>query len=144
VNDGIPPPIVALNRWTIVAGVVLAVALRAPLFTTALFVIIAAAALFGRRGSLIFIAGSTLLRPAIARARAAGRTDDPTLTRFNNILASVLLGLAQLAFLAHVNTAGWILSIAPAVAAAVALAGYCVGCTLFYRFKAARFHVFGR
>src|SRR5580658_987181 len=54
----IPFPIVRLNRATILLGVILAYVLHAPLITTAIFVIIALAAGFGRRASLIYYIGS--------------------------------------------------------------------------------------
>lgn len=44
----IPQAIVRLNRWTIVVAVVFAFVLRTPSITTALFVVVACAALFGR------------------------------------------------------------------------------------------------
>ena len=44
--------------------------------------------------------------------------------RFNNILAAIILGLA-------------------ALAAAIALAGFCFGCFLFYQFKLKRARLFG-
>ncbi len=142
-RDGVPAPIVALNRWTIVAGVVLAAALREPWITTLLFVVVASAAVCGRRGSLVIWAGSRWLRPSSAAARAAGDTEDAVLTRFNNALAAVMLGIAQLAFLDQLWIAGWALSVLTAAAAAIALAGYCVGCTLFYQVKSFRFRILG-
>ena len=57
----IPLPIVGLNRITILLGVIVAVALRAPWITTALFLVVAlAAAAFGR-ASLIYAIGSRVL-----------------------------------------------------------------------------------
>lgn len=50
----IPLPIVRLNRLTILFGVILGYALHAPLITTVLFGIVALAAAFGRRASLIY------------------------------------------------------------------------------------------
>jgi len=144
VSAALPAPIVALNRATIVAGMLIALAVRAPAITTLLFAIVASAAIFGRRGSLIYAAGTRILRGANAAAVANGRTEDASLTRFNNALAATLLGVAQLAFLAHAALAGWILASLTAVAAAVALAGYCIGCTLFYQFKAVRFRLRGQ
>jgi hypothetical protein len=135
----IPLPVVRLNRLTILFGVILAYALHAPLITTALFVVVALAAGFGRRASLIFQIGTRVLRP-----RPNGPDgEDPRLMRFNNALAATLLGAAQLAFLLRVPLAGWILSGLVALAAAVALAGFCLGCFLFYQFKLNRARLFG-
>lgn len=138
-SNGIPMPIVTLNRACIVAGVILALLFRQPLITTALFLVIAPAALFGSRASLVFLAGSSLF----ARTNAAAPTEDRRLMRFNNSLAAVMLGLAQVAFLVQIALAGWILACAVALAAAIALCGFCVGCFLFFRFKMARYRLFG-
>ena len=63
--------------------------------------------------------------------------------RFNNSIAVVLLGLAQVAFLLGVPVAGWTLSLMVAVAAGVALAGFCFGCFLFLRFRLYRYRLLG-
>ena len=76
----IPLPIVRLNRATILLGVILAYVLHDPLITTAIFLVVALAAAFGRRAAL---------------------------------------------------------------AAAIALAGFCFGCFLFYQFKVNRSRLFG-
>jgi hypothetical protein len=39
---------------------------------------------------------------------------------------------------------GWGLSLAVAAAAGVALAGFCVGCFFYYRYRAYRSRVFGK
>ncbi len=58
-NRDIPLPIVQLNRWVLVVGVVGGLILRQPLLTTALFFVVLSAVLFGRRGRLIFQAGGS-------------------------------------------------------------------------------------
>jgi len=135
----IPQAIVRLNRLTIVVCVVAALVLRAPALTTALFLVVGSAALFGRNGSLIYAAGTRLLRPSASRPG----DEDPGLMRFNNAIAAVLLGLAQIAFALHVPLAGWILAGIVACAAAVALAGFCFGCFLYFQFKLNRSRLFG-
>ena len=136
---GIPMPIVSLNRWTIVLCVIAALLLRQPLITTVLFALILPAALFGSRGSLIYWVGTR----AFARRNAVAGTEDRGLMRFNNALAALMLGLAQLFFLLRVPLAGWILALMVALAAGIALAGFCIGCFLFLRFKLARYQLFG-
>jgi hypothetical protein len=135
----IPLPIVRLNRLTLLFGVIVAYALHAPAITTALFVIVALAASFGRRASLIYRVGTVVLRPD--RNRPDG--EDPRLMRFNNTIAASLLGAAQIAFLAHVPIVGWAFAGIVALAAAVALAGFCFGCYLYYQFRLNRYRLFG-
>jgi len=129
----IPLPIVRLNRAVIVAGVALALVLHAPLITTALFVVIALAAGFGRRASVIYQLGILAFPP-----REGAEGEDPELMRFNNVLAALMLGGSQLAFLLGAPLVGWAFAILTAVAAAVALAGFCFGCFLYYQFKSRR------
>jgi Domain of unknown function (DUF4395) len=63
-----------------------------------------------------------------AKALSAGEVEDPRLMRFNNTIAAMVLGGAQLAFLLGLESVGWGLSLAVAAAAGVALAGFCIGC----------------
>jgi membrane associated rhomboid family serine protease len=136
---GIPMPIVTLNRAVLLAGIIAAIVFQQPLITTLLFVIILSAVVFGKKGSLIFIIGSRLF--AAQNLNAA--TEDPKLMRFNNSIAAILLGGAQIAFLLGAPIAGWILSGAVAVAATIALSGFCFGCFLYYQFNLQRFKLFG-
>lgn len=137
--NGIPLPIVKLNRAVLLAGIVAAIALQQPIVTTILFLVILSAVVFGRNGSLIFFIGSRLFE----KQNRDAATEDPKLMRFNNSIAAILLGGAQIAFLAGFPLTGWILSGFVAVAAAIALGGFCFGCFLFYQFNLQRFKLFG-
>jgi hypothetical protein len=132
-------PIVRLNRWTLLIGILLGLLLQQPLFTTFLFVILLFAVLYGQRGSVIFQVGKRLLASRIAGAEG----EDRRLMRFNNTIAVVLLGAAQVAFLFGQPIAGWALALIVAAAAAVALAGFCFGCFLYLRFKLYRYRLLG-
>ena len=143
-NKGIPSPIVKLNRWFLVLGVVGGLLLQEPLFTTVLFIVMLSAVAFGRRGSLIFQVGKRLLAERNAAAQREDEVEDPRLMRLNNTIAAVVLGGAQLAFLFGQNVVGWALSLAVAVAAGVALAGFCVGCFLYFRLNMYRHRLFGQ
>jgi hypothetical protein len=99
---------------------------------------------FGRRGSLIFQVGKRLLAERNAAAQREDEVEDPRLMRLNNTIAAVVLGGAQLAFLFGQNVVGWALSLAVAVAAGIALAGFCVGCFLYFRLNMYRHRLFGQ
>ena len=131
----VPLPIVQLNRWTLVAGITLGFILQQPLVTTALFLVLAAATIFGQRGSLIFQAGKRVFRSRLATASR----EDRGLVRFNNAIATILLGLAQVAFALGLPVAGWALAALLVAAAGAALAGFCLGCFLYYQFKLNRY-----
>ncbi|NTW55913.1 MAG: DUF4395 domain-containing protein [Chlorobiaceae bacterium] len=139
VPGGIPVPVVKLNQSVIVGSVILGIIFQQPLVTTVLFLIILGAVVFGKKGSLVFLIGSRILAKQIENAP----TEDPRLQRFNNSIAAVLLGSAQIAFLLGVPLAGWILSGIVAAAATAALSGFCVGCFLFYQFNIQRYKLFG-
>ncbi len=136
---GIPLPIVKLNRVVLLVGIASAIMFQLPIVTTALFVIILSAVVFGKNGSLIFFIGSRLF----AKQNKNAATEDPRLMRFNNSIAAILLGGAQIAFISGAPLVGWILSGIVAVAATIALAGFCFGCFLFYQFNLQRFKLFG-
>ncbi len=136
---GIPLPIVKLNRVVLLAGIASAIVFQLPIVTTVLFFIILSAVVFGKNGSLIFFVGSRLF----AKQNMTAESEDPRLMRFNNSIAAILLGGAQIAFISGAPLVGWILSGMVAVAATIALAGFCFGCFLFYQFNLQRFKLFG-
>lgn len=138
-SDGIPMPIVKLNRWILVVGIALAFVLQWPWVTTILFMLILPAALLGRRYSPVAQLGKRLF----AWQNETAAKEDSRVMRFNNTIAAVLLGAAQIAFALSAPTLGWGLVLAVAVAAAVALAGFCLGCFVFYQFKLQRYRLFG-
>ncbi|MDF2627031.1 MAG: hypothetical protein K0R39_862 [Symbiobacteriaceae bacterium] len=133
----IPLPVVKLNRWTLVVGIMAGLALRQPLVTTALFLILLPVTLFGQKASLIFKVGKLLF----ARQIPTAEREDHRLQRFNNAIATTLLGLAQVAFVLGLPALGWSLTLAVALAAGVAIAGFCVGCFMYYQFKLNRYRL---
>jgi hypothetical protein len=138
--DGVAMPIVKLNRWTLVLGISLGWLLQQPLITTLLLLLLIPAVLGGQRWSPIANLGKWLF----ARQIPTAEREDCRLMRFNNTIAVLLLGLAQLAFAFGLPLVGWIVAGLVVVAAAVALAGFCVGCFLYYQFKLQRSAWFGR
>ncbi|NTU52410.1 MAG: DUF4395 domain-containing protein [Chlorobiaceae bacterium] len=132
-------PIVRLNRSLLFSGIVLGFILQQPLFTTALFLIVLPAVLWGQKASLIHLIGSHLFR----KMNDSSPTESPILMRFNNSIAVIMLGMAQVAFLFGATTTGWVFSGIVAIAAFVALCGFCFGCFLFFQFNLQRYKLFG-
>jgi len=83
VADGIPMPIVRLNRIVLVGGIAAAIVFNAPWITTILFAMILPAVLFGRRASPIYAIGKLLL----ANQLAGAEHEDQQLMRFNSCWA---------------------------------------------------------
>jgi hypothetical protein len=138
-NRDIPLPIVRLNRWMLVTGILVGLAFRQPLLTTLLFAILLPATVIGQRASLVFLVGKRLF----ARQIPTAEREDRRMQRFNNTIATILLGGAQIAFLAGATVVGWVLALLVAAAASLALAGFCVGCFLYYQLKLQRYRLFG-
>ena len=138
-EDGVPLPIVTLNRSVLLGGVTIGLIVQQPLLTTLLVVLLLPAVIFGQRGSPIAAIGRRLF----ARHILTAEREDRRLMRFNNTIALVLLGVAQIAFVSGLPMLGWTLSLMVAVAAGVALAGFCFGCFLYYQFKLHRYRLFG-
>jgi hypothetical protein len=132
-------PIVSLNRTVLLTGIVLGYILHQPLFTTALFLVVLPAVLWGQKASLIYFVGSRLFR----KQNQSANTESPLLMRFNNTIAVVMLGAAQVAFLFGATLTGWIISGMVALAAFVALCGFCFGCFLYFQFNLQRYRLFG-
>lgn len=139
VPNGIPMPIVSLNRTLLLTGILLGFIMQQPLFTTALFLLLLPAVIWGQRASLIHMAGSRLFR----EINRSAVHESPVLMRFNNTIAVVMLGMAQIAFLFDAHITGWVLSAIVAVAAFVALCGFCFGCFLYFQFNLQRYRLFG-
>lgn len=138
-SDNIPLPIVKLNRWVLLTSISFGALLDQPIVTTGLCLILLPATLFGKRASLIYLIGRRLFAKQI---QSAGY-EDGRLQRFNNLIATGLLGAAQVAFLLGEPIVGWSLSFVVALAAAIALAGFCLGCFLYYQFRQKRYRLLG-
>lgn len=138
-NNGIPLPIVTLNRAILTFGVLFALISQQVWITTLLFVLLLPAVIFGKNFSPIYLLGTVLFRTRIKSAKY----EDTALQRFNNTIAVTLLGFSQIFFLFNQSIAGWIFASMVMIASGVALMGFCVGCFLYYQFKIQRYKFFG-
>lgn len=94
----------------------------------------------GERWNLISAVGRRLYADRLGTAER----EDGRVIRFNRLFVAVLLAGAQVAFWLDASLAGWGLALAVAAANGVALAGFCVGCFLFFRLRLYRFRLLGR
>lgn len=139
-SGSIPMPVVTLNRWLLAGGVVVALLLQQPLVTTALLAILIPGALFGQRWNVVFQIGKRLF----ATRNLTAEREDARLQRFNSTIAIVLLLLAQIAFLSGFSVLAWAFALLVAAASVIALAGYCVGCLLYFQVQRLRFRLSSR
>ena len=138
-KKGIPMPIVTLNRAILTFGILLALLTQQIWLTTILFLILLPTTLLGKQYSVIYWIGSWLFRKKIA----VSNYEDAGLQRFNNSIATTLLGVAQIFFLFGQSIMGWVFACMVMLASGVALLGFCVGCFLYYQFKIQRYRIFG-
>lgn len=133
--NGIPRPLVRVQQWVIVLAVTTGLLLRQPWLTTLLWAVLLAGLLGGTGANLIHL----LARAALGRERlAAAEREDAAQQRFNQAIAAVLLSGAQAAFWAGSPVWGWALAGAVALAAGVALSGFCLGCFLYLQLRLLR------
>lgn len=129
-TETIPRPLVRANQVTIVGVVALALAFQQPVLLSALAAVLLAGLVGGPRWNLIFRVARILLAGRLRR-RDPAAVEDAAVQRFNQTLALTLLLASQVAWFAGLPPLGWVLAGAVAVAAGLALAGFCVGCHLY-------------
>lgn len=127
----IPLVHVKANQAGIVAFVLAAIVLQMPSILLLLWVIQMSGLLIGNKGSLFVIFAEPFLR---GRAET-GEKQSAELTRFNNRLGVTMLTVGLLAFAAGLPVVGYVFAAMFGLAALTALFGYCVGCTVYYRYK---------
>ncbi|PKO11390.1 MAG: DUF4395 domain-containing protein [Chloroflexi bacterium HGW-Chloroflexi-2] len=138
-QKGVPFPIVTLNRAVLTFGVLVSLLTQQIWIITILFLIILPTTLFGKRFSLVYYIGNILFKKQIQ----ISQYEDAGLQRFNNTIATTLLGFSQISFLAGQSILGWIFASMVMLASGVALLGFCIGCFLYYQFKIQRYRIFG-
>jgi hypothetical protein len=137
-STGIPMPIVTFNRAFLTGSILISILFQQSWLTTIIFLILLPTTLFGRKFSLIYLLGSFLFKKQIQGAEI----EDASLQRFNNTIATTLLGFCQIAFALSLPILGWTFAGLVAIASGVALMGFCVGCFLYYQFKLQRYRLF--
>lgn len=128
----IPIPYVRTNQAGIVLFVLLGIFLRQPALIIVLWLIQVVGLWLGARGNLFI----RLVSPFLAGRVKSAATEAAELQRFNNSIAVLLLTIAVLCFwLSPASIAGYIFAGMVALAAFIAICGFCVGCFLYFQFK---------
>jgi len=131
----IPLPLIKTNQSGIVLFVVLALATQQPWWIYALFLIQLAGLIFGPRANLFILLGRLVLT---GDRLGRSETQAAELARFNQTIAVSLLGLSSVFHLFGLGWPGHIAAGMVGLAALAAVAGYCVGCTIYYQYKKRR------
>ena len=131
----VPIPVLNFTRWIYFIILVSGIILQKPWETTMLLVLLFPVVLFGKKWNIIGRFGKKLLASKIP----GSLYEDRRLIQFNNTLLVIMLILAQIAFVTGNNVIGWLITSMAIAATGLALAGYCIGCFLYYRFKLYRY-----
>ncbi|BAB05501.1 DUF4395 domain-containing protein [Halalkalibacterium halodurans] len=123
----IPKPLVQINQLFLVITVILGV-IVSPWILWLPFVVGVIALAF--RKNLIMITFQSLLK----KPADTYPPEDADQQRFNQWIATICIGIAILTFATGFSILGLIFSIMVVVAAGLALCGFCIGCTIRYRY----------
>ena len=125
----IPRPLVRLNQWTILLSVVLTWATGVVWFLA--IPLVANLLGFLCNFNPIIRLGKNFLR----KAPSAYIPEDAQQQKFNSSIASVCLAGGFISFLLDWQVAGYVFTILVAIASSVAIAGFCIGCFLYFQLK---------
>lgn len=125
----IPISYVRTNQWGIVILVLLSIFLQSPWVIVGLWAIELAGLLWGAKGNLFV----RMVIPFLAKKE--GTTEAAELQRFNNGIAVSLLTISVLSFAFGWQLAGYIFASVVALAAFIAICGFCIGCVIYYQYK---------
>lgn len=124
---GIPKPLVQLNQAFIVLTVALGLWMPAILL---LPFAVGVVTLTTRKNPVILFGKRFLTKPLNSYI-----PEDPEQQRFNQWIATISLGAALLFFAVHLTVLGYVFSLMVMAAAGTALMGYCIGCTIRFRYR---------
>ncbi|GAE34302.1 DUF4395 domain-containing protein [Halalkalibacter akibai] len=124
---GIPKPLVQINQLFIVVTTIMGLILTK--YILFLPFIIGALALATNK-NIIMILGKGLLR----KPKNLYIQEDKAQQQFNQWIATICLGISILSFVFGFEVLGYLFSIMVIVAAGVALLGFCIGCTIRFRY----------
>ena len=123
----IPKPLVQLNQFFIVITVL--IALLAAKWLLLLPFLVGVVPLATKRNPVIMAGKKLLKKPA-----SSYQMEDRDQQLFNQWIATICMGVAFISFLMGYTLVGYVFSIMVILAAGVALMGYCIGCTIRYRY----------
>ncbi len=125
----IPRPLVKTNQWVIVLSVLLTWVSGLEWFLLVPFLSGLSGLLFG------FNPIMQLAKPFLRKEPKAYIPEDWEQQQFNQTIAVSCLGIGFISFLLGWNTVGYIFITIVAVAAFVAILGFCIGCFIHFQWK---------
>ncbi|UOQ83338.1 DUF4395 domain-containing protein [Gracilibacillus salinarum] len=123
----IPKPLVQLNQAFILFTVLIGIFVHP--FVLVLPFVTGVITLITKKNPIILLGKPFLRKPATAYP-----PEDKAQQLFNQWIATICIGLALISFSIGMNWLLYFFSVIVAVASGLALAGYCIGCTIRYRY----------
>ena len=139
--EDVPVPVVNFSRWVNLITLLISIIFQQPLITTLLLLLVILPLSLGRRWNIIGRAGKALL---LKRNNKPLQFEDRRLIRFNNIILISLLTIAQILFIFKLNVIAWSAAVLVIIANSLALAGFCVGCVIYYKFRIYKYKIIGK
>lgn len=130
---GIPRPLVRTNQWFIVVTALLGIFIQ-PLILFVPF-IIGVITLIQKKNPVILFSKRFLKKPMDRYIM-----EDRDQQLFNQWIATICLGLSLLFYALQLPIVGIIFSAMVILAAGIAIMGYCIGCTIRFRYKMWQYH----
>jgi hypothetical protein len=139
--EDVPVPVVNFSRWVNLITLLISIIFQRPLITTLLLLLVIPSLLLGKKWNIIGRTGKALL---LKRNNKPLQFEDRRLIRFNNIILITLLTIAQIFFVFKLNIIAWSAVVLVIIANGLALAGFCVGCVIYYKFKIYKYKIIGK
>ena len=127
----VPVPYLRSNQIGIVLTVLIAIITQQPLLIALLWVVQVLGLLLGLKANLFIRLAKPFLKESIKDAP----TEEKELSRFNNLLAVIFLTLSLISFALGWNVTGYIFVGMLAIAASLAICGFCLGCFMYFQYK---------
>ena len=125
----IPRPLVKTNQWVIVLSIVLTWVTNSSWFLLIPFIAGLSGVVFGYNPIMQFA------KQFLKKPKESYIPEDWEQQQFNQKIAVFCLGAGFLSFLFGWNTAGYVFTIIVALAAFVAILGFCIGCFILFQWK---------
>lgn len=131
----IPRPLVRVNQWIILLSVISSLALQQPWILLIPLIANVLGLFFNFNPFMKFA------RLFLKKAPSAYIPEDVTQQKFNSSIAIVCLSLSLIGFAINVPTIGYTFSILVGLASSIAIAGFCIGCFLFFQINQYRHRI---
>jgi hypothetical protein len=126
--SSIPLPIVRTNQWLIVSSVLAALLFSQP-WILAIPLLVGIISLTTGKNPAFW-----LVRPFLSKPLNQYPAEDPDQQRFNQWISVICLAVSLIAFSLGWTTVGTVFAIMVALAAFIAILGFCIGCFIRYQY----------